>query len=364
MQEFERMEARDSSFRRNFQSGRELTAGLQKLKEFCDTVKTLLAPDVDWIWIDSLCIDKTNSAELSYAINSMLTWYQNSAVCLVHLADCDRTFSAKSAWFRRGWTLQELIAPEHIIFLSSQWSVIGCKKPDFPRYQAHRSLSGAWGTQMKAASLNERLSEITGIPLDVLSHGIEYESIHPKVKLSWMSRRKTTRQEDFWYCQIGLFGISLSPIYGEGREKAWQRFLHAIEAQHGSKLCNACEQASIAFGQASKLIYRPCSGVTPSDSDAASSDGGSDLSDAEEDDHEAGVIPVAVRHGPPSSSALGAPQQHVAASQVRQAYDRMRTRGWTHEQALQTFVVSLERQGTTGPQAVAETRYALSGRIV
>ncbi len=40
-----------------------------------------------YLWIDSCCIDKTSSAELSEAINSMFDWYSQAAVCYVFLFD-------------------------------------------------------------------------------------------------------------------------------------------------------------------------------------------------------------------------------------------------------------------------------------
>jgi hypothetical protein len=39
-----------------------------------------------YAWVDTCCIDKTSSAELSEAINSMYRWYQNASVCYAFLA--------------------------------------------------------------------------------------------------------------------------------------------------------------------------------------------------------------------------------------------------------------------------------------
>ena len=110
----------------------------------------------DYVWIDTCCIDKTSSAELSEAINSMYRWYQESGVCYAYLADvlsnavnCQtRAISpefSKSRWFTRGWTLQELIAPLTVIFLNQEWQEIGTK-----------------------SSLQWMISEITGIPGNIL----------------------------------------------------------------------------------------------------------------------------------------------------------------------------------------------------
>ncbi|KAJ5590177.1 hypothetical protein N7450_004149 [Penicillium hetheringtonii] len=65
----------------------------------------------EWIWIDTFCIDKTSSAELSEAINSMYKWYEQAGICFAYLADVPQKEMKDSRWFTRGWTLQELIAP-------------------------------------------------------------------------------------------------------------------------------------------------------------------------------------------------------------------------------------------------------------
>jgi hypothetical protein len=83
-----------------------------------------------WAWVDTCCIDKQASAELSEAINSMFRWYQNAAVCYVFLADLDPaaelvTHLPNCRWFTRGWTLQELIAPSAVLFYDRYVKFIG-----------------------------------------------------------------------------------------------------------------------------------------------------------------------------------------------------------------------------------------------
>jgi hypothetical protein len=84
-----------------------------------------------WQWIDSCCIDKSSSAELSEAINSMFQWYRNSQVCYAYLVDVptevedhwgEGSAFRMSEWFTRGWTLQELLAPDAVFFFNR-----GCK---------------------------------------------------------------------------------------------------------------------------------------------------------------------------------------------------------------------------------------------
>ncbi|KAI0364803.1 HET-domain-containing protein, partial [Pilatotrama ljubarskyi] len=167
-----------------------------------------------FIWIDACCIDKTSSAELSEAINSMFLWYTLADVCFVYMADVPHSLDGpqtgwesafrESRWHTRGWTLQELIAPEYMLFLDSEWSVIGSK--------------------MELAST---LAEITGVDEAVLVHAVPVNRISVLDRMRWASERETTRVEDEAYCLMGLFGIHMPTIYGEGR-KAFIRLQQEI----------------------------------------------------------------------------------------------------------------------------------------
>ncbi|KAF1994704.1 HET-domain-containing protein, partial [Amniculicola lignicola CBS 123094] len=161
----------------------------------------------DWVWIDTCCIDKTSSAELSEAINSMYTWYSKSSICYAYLEDIessDTTNLKNSEWFSRGWTLQELIAPRRVIFLDNRWKEFGTK-----------------------TSLATYISPVTGIPLDILlGKSPLFTTIAQR--MSWASKRQTTREEDIAYCLMGLFDIHMPPIYGEGSETAFLRLQEEI----------------------------------------------------------------------------------------------------------------------------------------
>ncbi|KAI0779414.1 heterokaryon incompatibility protein-domain-containing protein [Fomes fomentarius] len=169
----------------------------------------------DWIWIDSCCIDKTSSSELSEAINSMFEWYLRSEVCYALLEDvpsnCDldapQSEFRNARWHTRGWTLQELIAPSIVIFLSSDWTFLGTK-----------------------AELADLLQEITGIFSRILMHQRHYSDLSVARRMSWASRRRTTRLEDEAYCLMGLFGVNMPTIYGEGH-KAFRRLQEVILKQ-------------------------------------------------------------------------------------------------------------------------------------
>ena len=165
-----------------------------------------------YIWIDSCCIDKTSSSELSEAINSMYPWYEGADVCYAYLADVpphedlhkDHSAFRESRWFTRGWTLQELIAPWNLVFLSKNWTVLGSK-----------------------LELTELVNTITGISVDALSRMEPLDNFSVAQRFSWAARRETTRVEDRAYSLLGIFGINMPTLYGEG-EGAFLRLQEEI----------------------------------------------------------------------------------------------------------------------------------------
>jgi hypothetical protein len=158
----------------------------------------------EWVWIDTCCIDKSSSAELSEAINSMYQWYEEAALCIAFLADLEdvdisRQFQPydafrRSNWFTRGWTLQELVAPRNVVFVSSNWKRLGTK-----------------------AGLADSLERRTGIDIDVLCCRRALMEVSVARRISWASGRQTTRVEDEAYSLMGLFQIHMPIINCEGR---------------------------------------------------------------------------------------------------------------------------------------------------
>ncbi|KAL1948057.1 hypothetical protein VTO73DRAFT_12132 [Trametes versicolor] len=180
-----------------------------KIKGFC---KVAREAGFRLAWNDTCCINKSSSAELSEAINSMYEWYRLSDMCYVYLADVYdgdvpqkyRSEFRESRWHRRGWTLQELIAPECIFFLTRTWRLLG--------------------TKMGLASTLER---ITGVDFDILVGRATLDSVSVARRMSWAAKRETTRVEDRAYSLFGIFGLHMSPIYGEG-ENAFLRLQEEI----------------------------------------------------------------------------------------------------------------------------------------
>ena len=183
--------------------------GFTKIRFACTQAKL---DGLDYAWIDTCCIDKSSSHELSEAINSMYAWYTNARVCYVYLADVpghcprldgdDRHPLALMPWIEafeesrrwtRGWTLQELIAPRHVVFFGEDWNSVGT-----------------------LASMLDRVSSITGIQRNVLAHERPISDISVARRLSWTARRETTRKEDEAYCLLGILDLHMPLLYGEG----------------------------------------------------------------------------------------------------------------------------------------------------
>ena len=198
----------------------------------------------EYVWVDTCCIDKTSSTELSEAINSMYRWYQEAHICYAYMSDVTldvqaqvpssaasdvssvssgqqiaarkaandqprplvrtipsllrdydtlpRTFE-NSRWFTRGWTLQELIAPPMVEFYAHDWREIGTK-----------------------FSLRKLISKVTGIDVRILE-GADPGTCHVAERMSWAANRETTRVEDAAYCLLGIFKVHIPLIYGEGQ---------------------------------------------------------------------------------------------------------------------------------------------------
>jgi hypothetical protein len=190
-------------------------AGFGKVQKCCEVARGL---GYEWAWIDTCCIDKSSSSELSEAINSMYSWYRGAAVCLTYLEDVPSAqllssgdvssdtywlAFANSRWFTRGWTLQELVASRQIEFYAEDWTIIGTKK-----------------------TLVDRLGEITSIDTWYLNFPERAENnsyVSVAQIMSWASKRETTRAEDMAYCLMGMFDINMPLLYGEGYQKAFLR---------------------------------------------------------------------------------------------------------------------------------------------
>ncbi|OAL44681.1 HET-domain-containing protein [Pyrenochaeta sp. DS3sAY3a] len=196
-------------------------AGTQKVgyQKLVFTAEQTQKDGLKYFWVDTCCIDKTSSAVLSEAINSMFRYYQKAVKCYVYLQDVsiDRTISdqveqerewkksfRESRWFTRGWTLQELVAPSVVEFFSKE----GVRLSD--RVQLEKEINGVTGVSVEA---------LRGSPLA----GFSVEE-----RMAWAEKRTTKREEDMAYSLLGIFDVNFVPLYGEGRNKAFRRLRREI----------------------------------------------------------------------------------------------------------------------------------------
>jgi tetratricopeptide (TPR) repeat protein len=184
--------------------------GYKKL-QFCGTQAA--KDGLEFFWIDTCCIDKSSSAELTEAINSMFRWYSDAAKCYVYLPDVsignEQSLHA-SRWFTRGWTLQELLAPATVEFFSAEGNLLGDK-----------------------VSMMGQICDVTRIPAAALQGDLDLDTFTVDERLSWAENRSTKRSEDVAYSLLGLFGIHLPLIYGEGRANAFIRLRREIDLKSG-----------------------------------------------------------------------------------------------------------------------------------
>lgn len=206
--------------------------GYAKIR-FCS--ERAAADGLEYCWVDTCCIDKSTSDELSTAINSMFRWYQRASKCYVYLSDVSvpddindaeafpiawQEAFRRSRWFTRGWTLQELLAPASVEFFSRQGQRLGTR-----------------------VSLEQVIHEITQIPIAAL-RGQSLSEFSVEDRMSWAARRTTTLKEDKVYCLLGIFGVFLSLIYGEGEAYATVRLKEEIQKRQEGRSTNSLRDLS------------------------------------------------------------------------------------------------------------------------
>jgi heterokaryon incompatibility protein (HET) len=214
----------------------ELRAGRAKTKpayrklEFC---RIQAANDgLKFFWVDTCCIDKSNQIELQHGINSMYRWYRDAAKCYVYLSDVsahkdtsdcsshhpwESTFRA-SRWFKRGWTLQELLAPSSVEFFSKDGVRLGDK-----------------------SVLEEEIHNITGISINAL-RGTPLSGFTVKERFSWAKHRETKYKEDKAYSLQGIFNVCIPLLYGEGEDTAFVRLKEEIDKYEARKNTSSRQQ--------------------------------------------------------------------------------------------------------------------------
>jgi hypothetical protein len=220
-------------------------AGYNKIR-FC--AKQAAEDNLQFFWMDTCCIDKSSSAELSEAINSMFRYYHDAVKCYVYLSDVSisgtvgersssqRTWESafqRSRWFTRGWTLQELVAPTSVDFFSLEGERLGEK-----------------------LLMVQEIYEITGISVRALE-GCHLSQFSVEERMSWAAGRKTKREEDATYSLLGIFDIHMPLIYGEGQKKALIRLQKEIKGSSMEESMMNLNLRPIADGRLGPTINLP-----------------------------------------------------------------------------------------------------------
>ena len=204
--------------------------------------------ELKYFWVDTCCIDKSNSVELQEAINSMFCWYQDATRCYIYLEDvsscrldiddenapiqlqCEAHFR-DSKWFTRGWTLQELLAPHSVEFYSKEHIKLGNKR-----------------------SLERQIHETTGIAIKAL-RGCPLSIFSIEERFGWALSRQTTRPEDWAYSLLGIFDVFMPLIYGEGRDRAILRLRVEVGKLQSSKNARCFFfLAEVAINQNTRIV--------------------------------------------------------------------------------------------------------------
>ncbi|KAK7437912.1 hypothetical protein VKT23_018347 [Stygiomarasmius scandens] len=185
-------------------------SGYRKILQACNQARL---DGFEYIWIDTCCIDQKNKEEVAQNVKSMYAYYGNSDVCYAYLVDVTRAARIsnrrhlwkQSGWFKRGWTLQELVAPREVVFFDSYWIRIGDKE-----------------------SLKDEIHDLTGIPSSVLEGSKPLVEIDIRERMSWCAGRRTTKPADVAYSLLGILGVQLEPDYNEDVASAFRRLQTAL----------------------------------------------------------------------------------------------------------------------------------------
>jgi hypothetical protein len=232
--------------------------GLWKIISTCIQAKR---DGLNHVRLHTCAIDKTSSTEEQEAINSMYRWYEQSKICYVFLDDVPadirwdtsddelERLTATTEWLKRGWTLQEFIAPARVDFFGRAWNYVGSKTS--AKCENETEPLGA----CEVVSKNEMLSRLTGVPLAAIVQTRLRNDYSVAQRMAWAAERLTNRSEDRAYSLLGLSDINMPLLYGEGGARAFRRLQeeiarqildHSILAWDGSKMGDKWENSILA----------------------------------------------------------------------------------------------------------------------
>ncbi|KAI0160523.1 heterokaryon incompatibility protein-domain-containing protein [Xylariaceae sp. FL1272] len=206
----------------DLRSGIRSSSSLPQVEKIRNACAVTQNKGIDWLWMDTCCIDKSNTKELQEAINSMFTWYKNAQVCIACLHDISKSSQQGTSsddpaekrnifltdsweparWITRGWTLQELLAPRELEFYDADWQLMGTKR-----------------------QLAKDLSIATKINQLYITGDRPFQQASLDTKMMWMSSRGTTVPEDMFYSMLGILDINTPLKYGGGMPRAYRHIV-------------------------------------------------------------------------------------------------------------------------------------------
>ena len=237
--------------------------GYRKIEFVCNRAK---ADGLNFVWVDTCCINKTDPLELGKAINSMYHWYRKSTECYVFLEDVSlereklssdfvksssNTFQplldvfSHCRWFTRGWTLQEMIAPKTVNFYDTNGIALGSRHELAP-----------------VISRVTRIDESALLDIGLREH-ITLDDFSVAQRLAWASTRQTTEPEDIAYCLVGIFGVYMALQYGEGPSRAFIRLQKEIMTQTSDESVLAWQGDDNGLLASSPLAYQHSQSIVP-----------------------------------------------------------------------------------------------------
>jgi hypothetical protein len=210
---------------------------VSSLSEKLRRIKKTLRAHTKYVWMDTVCIDKSNLSELDRAIRSMYKWYASCAAVVLDSG------TPLDAWCKRGWCLQEGAAAGVLCGISKNGSLV----------------------TIQELAIEQHLGLCTFDQLRYLCNLDLHLYYHPGNAVEIIARmdiRATTHEEDMAYALTGIFSIHLTLAYGEGF-KSRERLFHELATKKGDLSFLSFQSTEMIFrnylpniGQANYLIAK------------------------------------------------------------------------------------------------------------
>ncbi|KAM5341375.1 hypothetical protein ACJ41O_014406 [Fusarium nematophilum] len=185
--------------------------GWIKIVDFCHAVTATMPEPPEYVWVDTCCLDRTSSAEISEYVNAMFSWYRQATCCFAYLEDV----VLNGSWpVGDAKSLAGSPADGHSLSSSHR-----------PRWTFLTETGASWGPKKMLQTGNLSRASVAD-------------------KMSWAAGRQTEKPEDIAYCLVGIFDISMSVLYSE-RDKAFIRLQEELSKEYDDHTIFAWDSSSI-----------------------------------------------------------------------------------------------------------------------